>query len=81
MTQLPRIQFRLSKMNDEDLIRLFEGVENTTDIAKKYIRLGMAYDNMKKGKIILRVHNKDSITVHPNSKDSIEVLELQKEHA
>lgn len=62
----PRIQFRLSKEKDDDLIMLFEQAENTTELAKRLIRQGIAYENMKKGKIIvasnegiIKTHSKD----------------------
>lgn len=50
----PRIQFRLSKSKDSDLVNVFSDIQNTTDEAKRLIRLGIEYEQTRHHCIVIR---------------------------
>lgn len=68
----PRIQFRILK-EDDDLRKLFENVDNTTDVAKRMIRLGLEYEKKIKPEIVVYVQNKNKANA---LSDNIKIVEL-----
>lgn len=68
-TNLPRIQFRLSKTTDEDLIKVFQPIYDSpngdiTAEAKRLIRQGLKYDSLSRdeGAIIVSAPIKVRLT-------------------
>jgi hypothetical protein len=79
---MPRVQFRLSQTNDQDLIDIIKPIYEDPDgdvtaEVKRLIRLGMEYEKLKQGAII--VHEPRSATLTPLQEKFIQLTKQIKQ--
>lgn len=83
-SKLPRIQFRLSKLNDGDLIKVFQPVYDDPDgdvtaEVKRLIRLGIEYEELLEGKGAIVISKPKSARLSEAQKNFIQVTkEMRK---